>query len=286
VAQREQAIRDATFKATLGAGMDATGQPVMGADGKPAANPVAHAIANYQMAPPSPRSMASPVGQMLMRQVLTENKDYDGTKYPERSKITQDFSASGASGKAITSADTALAHLNTLSQAGQAIKNGDVQLINRLANAVGAHVGQSPQVTYEAILQTVSPEISKAVIGAAGGEADREKMAAGFSSKLSDQQREGAIGATAQLLGARVHKMGQAYESDMGKPLARQLSPESQQVLQRYSGGTGAGGNTGGAAVIPAPVQKALSSASPGIHTLTDGSKWMKASDGTVTAAK
>jgi len=231
------------FNATLGAGLDANGQPQMGPDGKPVKNPVASAIANYQVPAPSPRTLASPAGQQLFKQILAENPNYDGTRFPERNKITQDFSASGASGKAMTSADTALAHLGTLSQAGAAMRNGNLQLLNSLANSVGAQVGQSPQVTYEAILQTVSPEISKAVIGGPGGETERAKMAAGYGSKLSDSQREGAIGATVQLLGARVHKMGQAYESDMGKPLARKLSPESQATLDRYAP-KGSGGAT------------------------------------------
>jgi uncharacterized membrane protein len=238
VEQGRLGIENKKFNATIGAGLDANGQPVqpvMGPDGKPAVNPTAAAIAGYQIPPPSPRTLASPAGQNLLRQVLAVNPSFDATQFPKRNKITQDFSASGASGKAITSTDTALAHLNTISTAGQAMKSGDVQMLNRLANSLGAQVGQSPQITYDAIVQTVAPEVSKAVIGGTGGEADRAKMAANFSSNLSDAQREGAIGATAQLLGARYHKMAQGYEADMGKPLERQLSPESQGVLGRYS---------------------------------------------------
>ena len=37
-----------------------------------------------------------------------------------------------------------------------------------------------------------------------------------------------------------MHKQAQAYEADMGKPFERKLSPESQAVLDRYSGSSAA----------------------------------------------
>lgn len=231
------------FNATLGAGLDANGRPLSSDEARTAAmgDPVARAIANYQTPPPSSRTSA--LGMAVMRKVLAIDPNYDATKFPERTKITQDFSASGASGKAMTSTDTALSHLHVLSQAGDAMKTGDIPTLNKLAQFLGAQTGQSPKVTYDSIVAMVAPEISKAVIGAAGGEADRKTMAANFSSSNSDAQREGAIGSTAKLLGARFEKQGQAYQSDMGKPLDRKLSPESQKVLDRYSG---SGASSGG----------------------------------------
>ncbi len=86
-------------------------------------------------------------------------------------------------------------------------------------------------------METVAPEISKAVIGGVGGVEDRRQMAANFSRNLSDSAREGAIGANAKLLGTRFQKVANAYETDMGRPFKRKLSPESQAVLDRYSGG-------------------------------------------------
>jgi hypothetical protein len=91
----------------------------------------------------------------------------------------------------------------------------------------------------------VAPELSKAVIGAAGGEGERQDMAKGLSSSLSNSQREGAIRATAGLLAARVKKQAHAYETSMGIPLdvEKRLSPESVAVMKRYSGEGGNGGS-------------------------------------------
>jgi hypothetical protein len=47
-------------------------------------------------------------------------------------------------------------------------------------------------------------------------------------------------------------------------------------------GGKG-GGSAQASAAVPANVAKALASTGPGVHTLSDGSKWMKNADGSVT---
>jgi hypothetical protein len=255
------AIDQKKFDVTFGAGLDANGKPLSPEDRKAVAllDPTAVAQANYQVAPPPPPRNGMPSPQMA--KVLAINPAYDGTKFAERNKIAQDFSASGASGKAMTSSDTALAHLDAISRAGAALKNGDVKAINGIANEIGAQLGASPKNTYDTIVTMVAPEISKAVIGEAGGEGERQAMAKNFASDTAPEVREKAIGAAAGLLGARVHKQAQAYESDMGKPFERKLSPESQAVLDRYSGAGGGAPGTGAT----------LKTSEPKIGTIEEG---------------
>jgi hypothetical protein len=257
------------FDATLGSGLDANGKPLSVEDLKAVAmrDPTAVAMANYQVPPPSTRSGA--LGKAQMDKILAIDPTYDATKFQARNKTAIDFSTGGKSGQALTSADTALAHLASISKAGEALKNGDYKFLNGLANSLGAQVGQSPQNTYDTIVSMVAPEISKAVIGAAGGEGERQGMALNFKSNLAPQVREQAIGAAAGLLGARVNKSLHAYESTMGKPLGWKLSPESQQVLDRYSSG---GGN--GTVKIQAPDGTVKEvSASDAEHYISKGAK-------------
>ncbi|HVW86455.1 MAG TPA: hypothetical protein VHB50_17335, partial [Bryobacteraceae bacterium] len=190
-----------------------------------------------------PRNTSSGIGKATMGKVLAIDPHYDGTLFPTRNATARDYSASGASGKALTSADTALAHLDAISRAGQALHNKDFQTLNRIANSLGAQFGDSPATTYDTIVSMVTPEISKAVIGAAGGEGERGAMAKNFSAAASPEQREQAIAAAAGLLGARVQKSLHAYESTMGRPHSWKLSPESQAVIDRYAkSATSAGG--------------------------------------------
>ncbi len=241
VHQGELGIKEKTFNATLGSGLDVNGQPLSPEAMKAAAmqDPTALAIAHYQIAPP-PAQTRGGVPSPILRKVLAINPQYDATTYPARAETAKGFSPSGQQGQAITAADTALAHLNTLSAAGKALDNGDIQVINRVANAIGAQVGATPKATYDTILNMVGPEISKAVIGAVGGEGERAGTAANFTSNLSPAQRESNIAAAVGLLGARFDKASHAYESQMGVPLPRTLSPESQAIRAHYSGASSA----------------------------------------------
>lgn len=236
----ELGLKEKTFNATIGSGLDVNGQPLSPEAVKAAAltDPTAVAIAHYQLAPP-PAQTRGGVPSPILRKVLAINPQYDATTYPARAETAKGFSPSGTQGQAITAADTALAHLNTLSAAGKALDNGDVQVINRVANAIGAQVGATPKATYDTILNMVGPEISKAVIGAVGGEGERAGTGANFTSNLSPAQRESNIAAAVGLLGARFDKASHAYESQMGVPLPRTLSPESQAIRQHYSSPAG-----------------------------------------------
>lgn len=236
IAAGELGIRQRTFNATLGSGLDANGHPLAPDELKAIAmrDPTAVAMANYQI--PDPIGRTSALAKTTMAHVLAIDPNHDGTQFTLRNKTQQDFGPAGKTGQAITSTDTALAHLDTLSQAGRAMQNGDYKALNSLANSIGANIGRSPQNTYDTILSMVSPEISKAVIGGVGGEADRKNIYDRFNSSLSTPVREAAIGSAVSLLGARYDKQGEAYKSAMGKDMPRQLSPESQAVRRRYVG--------------------------------------------------
>jgi hypothetical protein len=235
VRQGELALKGKQFEATFGAGLDANGQPIAPEAMKAAAqqDPTAMAIAHYQMAPP-PSQTRGGIPSPIMRKVLAINPQYNATQYAANAETAKGYSPSGTQGQAITAADTALAHLATLSAAGEAMKNGNVQVLNQIANSLGAQVGQTPKATYETVLNMVGPDFSKSVIGAVGGEGERVATAQNFSSKLSDAQRESNIAAAVGLLGTRYEKLTHAYEQQMGVPLPRTLSPESQSIRQKY----------------------------------------------------
>jgi hypothetical protein len=57
------------------------------------------------------------------------------------------------------------------------------------------------------------------------------------------------------------------------------------QEARDYSGGGAAGGVTGNPGAVSADVKAALANVGPGVHTLSDGSRWMTAADGSITPA-
>jgi hypothetical protein len=89
----------------------------------------------------------------------------------------------------------------------------------------------------------VSPEVSKAVIGAAGGQAEREEFARNFNPNGSPEQALQGIGVIKELMGGRMTEAQRTYERTTGKKDFRQtmLSPAAQRMLDKAHGASGAG---------------------------------------------
>lgn len=231
------------FEAQNGARLDENGNPHMDENGKPVISAQAKAIAEYRAPPPGTR-YANAAG--IYKQIEAYNEavgapKYDANKFAENNKTRLDYSPGGATGKKLRAVDTALSHLHTLSEAGQALKNGDIRVLNSIANGLGLQVGSSPVAAYETIAQMVSPEITNAVIEGAGGERERESMAKNFSASASDSQRNASISAATRLLGERHSKAEHAYRQQVGHEMPVQLSPSSRAALDKVRGGGGKG---------------------------------------------
>lgn len=154
------------------------------------------------------------------------------------------YSAAGKEGQAIQAANTGLNHLETVEQLALAQKNGQTQLFNSLANKLAAATGQPAPTNLAAAITMVSPEVSKAVIGAAGGQAEREEFARNFNPNGSPEQALQGIGVIKELMGGRMTEAQRTYERTTGKKDFRQtmLSPAAQRVLDKAHGAASSGG--------------------------------------------
>lgn len=153
------------------------------------------------------------------------------------------YSAAGKEGQAIQATNTGLNHLDTVEQLAMAQKNGDTRLFNSIANRFAAETGQPAPTNLAAAITMVSPEVSKAVIGAAGGQKEREEFAANFNPNGSPQQALQGIGVIKDLMGGRLTEAQRTYERTVGKKdfPDTMLSPAAQRVLDKAHGaGTGA----------------------------------------------
>lgn len=207
---------------------------------------LAKALASYQIDPRSAfaRTDAETKGRILA-QVKAINPDYDPTTFGARNATATDYSPKGKSGQALTAADTALAHLHTVEELSKAMKNGNVQKLNQLFNYLGTQTGSAPPENFRTAVRMVAPEITKAVIGAGGGQQERKEMEEGFSANASDAQIMGAVQTAARLLAERVKKSKHAYKEEMGHELKREFSPESLEMLKRFDTGAKGGDQSG-----------------------------------------
>lgn len=158
-----------------------------------------------------------------------------------RAASVRAYSASGKEGQAIQSTNTGLNHLETIEQLAAAQKNGNTPLFNSIANRLAAETGQPAPTSLAAAITMVAPEVSKAVIGAAGGQEERAQFAKNFNPNGSPQQTLQGIGVIKDLMGGRLTEAQRTYERTTGKKDFRDtmLSPAAQRVLDKAHGAAG-----------------------------------------------
>lgn len=165
-----------------------------------------------------------------------------------RNASLKDYSSSGKSGQAIQATNTGLDHLETIEQLSLAQKNGNARLWNTLANRLAAETGGAAPTNLQAAISMVAPEVSKAVIGAAGGQEERATFAKNFNPNGSPDQTLQGIGVIKDLMGGRLTESQRTYERTVGKKDFREtmLSPAAQRVLDRARNTSGAGDASAG----------------------------------------
>lgn len=152
------------------------------------------------------------------------------------------YSAAGKEGQAIQATNTGLNHLDTVEQLAMAQRNGNTRLFNAIANKLAAETGQAAPTNLAAAITMVAPEVSKAVIGASGGQEERATFAKNFNPNGSPQQALEGIGVIKELMGGRLTEAQRTYERTVGKKDFRDtmLSPAARRVLDKAHGAAGA----------------------------------------------
>lgn len=206
-------------------------------------------IGQYKLAPPTAAALRNPQMVKLMGDVTSKYPEYDATQYGARQVAAKAFST-GKDGQTVQSANTALNHLDSLKALADAQNNGNIPLFNQIANRIGQERGLAPPTDLKAALVMVGPEISKAVIGAGGGQGDREHVDAALSalSKGSPTQAAGTLGTIQDLFGGRLVEEGRTYQRTTGRKDFSDtfLSPAAQRVLAARNGSATPGAAPGG----------------------------------------
>lgn len=234
----------------------------IGADGAPTADVAAtvKAIGEGRMAPPTLQALRNPRMASIMNQVNQQYPNFDATVYATRQKAMKDF-GTGPQGQQVQAANTALNHLDTLEQLAKAQANGNIPLFNQLANKFAAETGSAVPTNLQGAITLVGPEISKAVVGAGGGQGDREKVDAALTAitKGSPDQQAGQIATMKDIFGGRLSEVGRTYQRATHLDnFGDMLSPSAQAI---YAAKHGPGAKTApaaGAGAVPPDIQAIL----------------------------
>ncbi len=186
-------------------------------------------MADYNV---SPTSLSTKGGHR--EAVLGMASKYDPTfnsqEYPTRQQARVRFS-SGPQGDTIRSMNVAIDHLATLHEYADALKNGDVRVINSIGNKFKEQFGYDAPTNFDAVKSIVGAEVSKAIVGSKGALADREEIRTTLNRAGSPDQLVGPIAAYKKLMAGQVKGLKQQYEASGLKDFDKKLFPATIKEL-------------------------------------------------------
>lgn len=162
-----------------------------------------HAVGKYQLDPVLAMARLPPAYRaQFIGQVMQQYPNYDQTAYKAKANAATAFT-SGPQGNAMRSFAVAGTHLDQLAGLADALHNGDLQAVNRIANAWAAQTGDPAPTDFEAAKDVVSKEVIKAIVAGGGGVAERQELSTLMSNAKSPAQLAGVIRQYRQLMGAQ-----------------------------------------------------------------------------------
>ena len=190
-----------------------------GAGGAPAdpaqTDALVDAIGTYRNAPPTGRQAYSPQGRALLAAVLAKYPNYDATQYKTKSEARSRF-ASGPQGNSVRSFNTAIDHLSTLQDLANELHNGNVQMVNLIANTISSQLGVPAPTNFDTAKKIVADEVTKAIVGGQMAQADREETVSNIRNAKSPAQLAGAINAFMRLMGGQLNSLRRQYRASTG----------------------------------------------------------------------
>jgi hypothetical protein len=201
----------------------------------------AQAIASGQLMPPTGAALLNPRNQRILAEVMKINPQYDATTILAKKKAATDFT-SGTLGNSLRSFAVAGQHLDQLGALADAMDNGNIQLVNKIGNAVSAQTGSPAPTNFNAAKDIVSKEVMKAIVAGGGGVAEREELNKTMSAANSPAQLKGVIQQYRNLMAAQHDALLQQ----------RRAAGLPDSTLPAYSTS-----NDGGAAGVAAPATPA-----------------------------
>jgi hypothetical protein len=189
-------------------------------------------IANYQVDISKVTSLAKGERQRLAELVSAYDPSYDMSQYAARSAVRKDFE-SGKSSQNIRSLNTAVGHLATLQKSGEALKNSNFPLWNKVSNLVSSAKGDPEVSNFLVAANAVESELATVFKGTGATDQEIKAWRENLNQNMSPAQLQGAITQAIELMGSRLGALKSQYEMGMGKPSDFTiLNEHSRAILQ------------------------------------------------------
>jgi hypothetical protein len=146
----------------------------------------------------------------------------------------------GPQGNQVRALNVAIQHLDLYKQAARALQNGNVPMFNSVAQAIGRATGSAPPTNAQALHDLVMDEVTKGVLGTAGGVTDRGKAAAILGQAQSAAQLAGGFDQVMGLLNGQLNGLKQQYTSGTKRDdFEQKLSPTTRAAFAAYNASHG-----------------------------------------------
>lgn len=143
----------------------------------------------------------------------------------------------GKLGDTINSYNTASAHLDQLDKAADALKNGDLQAVNKIGNAFAAATGNPAPTNFQAVKSAVAGEVSKTFKGGQATDAEIHEFDSAISSANSPAQLKGVIQTYKALMNSKRESIQQQVEQ--GQQGKANFGAASSVATHRFNPATG-----------------------------------------------
>lgn len=163
------------------------------------------------------------------------NPNYDEKNYTAVKDMEKEFASTkqNTAGGSLIAFNTAIGHAYQLYQASQALQNGDVPALNRIAVQLGLQTGNAAPVVFDAIKTALVGEIGKTFKGAAPDVPEMQEIATTLNTAQSPDQIRGAIiGAYGHLLETKAGNVIQHYVDYTGHLPPSTFSPTTVTALR------------------------------------------------------
>ena len=204
-------------------------------------------ILDYRVLPSSYLLARDPQWNAAFGAALIIDPSYDAKEFPARQKMLSDM-LGAKTAQQIDALNTALTHVGILDDAIDGLQTGDLRLMNAVANRANTEFGRmpgfrkiqpgdTPVATYNAIVDRVGPELTRAYVGTGGEASERVGDKENFNPAYSPDILHQTTAKTVQLLLGKVEATNNRYTKNSwaGAPSFhdRFLSGAAQDVIKK-----------------------------------------------------
>lgn len=187
------------------------------------------AVAEGRIAPPNPNSR-SPQSQALLNHLYRYDPDSDTTVWKSRNETRAAFSK-GVEGRAVTSLNTLMGHLEDLRQTADALSKRGWKAGNRVENAVRDQLGGTALADYRVARTAVADELARVFQGAGTvAESEKERWLEALDHASTPEQFRAIMNRLSSLVKSRMSALESQYDRGMN------YKPDDEKSITRQGG--------------------------------------------------